>query len=307
MNPIEVRNLTKKFGTKANAETVLNNVSFTVKSREIHGLLGPNGAGKTTITNILSGILLPTSGTAKILGKDVVKNSVEVRKNIGVCFGGSRFYYPLTGRENLKFHARLHGMKNPELNNRINELAEELSFKSFMNKKFADCSKGMRQKIALAKSLLHKPKILLMDEPTIGLDVEVSMIIRNTLKKLAKQGTTILLTTHYLSEIEELCENITMINKGKIIVKGKISDVKKKLKFSDNISFTTKQKVDFISKIKGIKSWKNLDGDIIIHTNSPEKLIVPLVKQLEKRKIKFNDLQINPATLEEVVLKIMKK
>jgi sodium transport system ATP-binding protein len=307
MNPIEVKNLTKKFGKKDNIEIALNNINFTVKTGEIHGLLGPNGAGKTTITNILSGILLPTSGTAKILGKDVIKNSIEIRKNIGVCFGGSRFYYPLTCQENLKFHARLHGMKNPELDKRINELAEELAFKSFINKKFADCSKGMRQKIALAKSLLHKPKILLMDEPTIGLDVEVSMIIRNTLKKLSKQGTTILLTTHYLSEIEELCKNITMINKGKVIVKGKISDVKKKLKFSDNISFTTNQKIDFISKIKGIKSWKDLNGEVIIHTNSPEKLIVPLIKQLEKRKIKFNDLQINPATLEEVVLKIMKE
>jgi len=308
MNPIEVRNLTKVFGTKANPEKAIDMINLTVKKGEIHGLLGPNGAGKTTLINILSGILTPTSGTAKVLGKDIIRDSFEIRKRIGVCYGGARFNGSLTAKQILKFYAYAQGMSGQETEKRIEELCELIGFKSFMNKWFMNCSRGMQQKISIAKSLINDPELIFMDEPTVGMDIEVASMTRAILKDLASQGKTILLTTHYLNEIEELCENISMISQGKIVVKGKINDVKKKLKFSDNISFVIKRHkpLDFLQKIKGIKSWEYDEGKVIVHTNSPETVTVPLIKQLNRRKIKFVDLEIKPASLEQVIMKVMK-
>jgi len=304
MNPIEVRNLTKKFGDFH----ALDKVSFSVKKGEIHGLLGPNGAGKTTVINILSGILLPTSGNAKVLGKDILKKSFEIRKKIGVCYGGARFNGSLNAKQILKFYSYAQGFSGQETKRRIEEISELIGLESFMDKWFMNCSRGMQQKIAIAKSLINNPEILFMDEPTVGMDVEVASMTRLILKDLAREGKTILLTTHYLNEIEELCKNITMIDKGKIIEDGKINNIKKRLKFSDNISFVISKyrPLDFLQKIKGVKSWEYNEGEITVHTNTPETVVSPLVTQLKRRKIKFVDLEVKPASLEEVMLKIMR-
>jgi len=304
MNPIEVKNLSKTF----EGQFALKQVNLTVKSGEIYGLLGPNGAGKTTLINILSGILLPTSGRARILGKDIIKDSFDIRKRIGVCYGGARFHGSLNAKQILKYYAYSQGMSGALTKKRIEEISELVGFKSFIDKWFMNCSRGMQQKIAIAKSLINDPDIIFMDEPTVGMDIEVASMTRNILKDLTKQGKTILLTSHYLNEIEELCKNITMINKGKVVVQGNINQVKQMLKFSDNISFVINryQDMSFIKKIKGVKSWEYKEGEVFVHTNSPETVVSPLIKQLNRRKIKFVDLEIRPATLEAVVLKVMK-
>lgn len=309
MNTIEVKNLTKIFKDGKVTTRALNKVNLKVKKGEIHGLLGPNGAGKTTLTNILCTLLIPTSGLAKIKGKNVVNHPLETRKNVGVCFGGSKFLGDLTGKENLKFYGYLAGMSKLNVENRITELSKILGFEKYMNRKFREYSKGMKQKIVFAKALLHDPDVLLMDEPTIGLDISIAVETRNILKDLAREGKTILLTSHYLNEIEELCERITMISRGVVIAEGNIKNVKKKLNFSDNISFYigTFKELGFIERIKGVKSWEYVEGKVIIHTNDPERVIVPLLKELKKRKIRFADLEIRPITLEDTVLKIMRR
>ena len=194
-------------------------VSFDVKHGEVFGLLGPNGAGKTTTVKMLTTLLLPTSGTAKILGLDVKEQTGEVRKHIGFSFAGSRgLYNRLTAIQNLKYFAELYAMDPQATRKRIPKLLEMVGLAGRGNDRVETYSTGMTQRLHLARALLHDPQILFLDEPTLGIDPVGSRELRQTIKDLRSLNKTILLTTHYMAEAEELCQRIAIINHGRIMV-----------------------------------------------------------------------------------------
>jgi sodium transport system ATP-binding protein len=230
MNPIlSVKNLTKEF---KNFKAV-DGVSFEVGEGEIFGLLGPNGAGKTTIIRVIATVLAPTSGTAKILDYDIVKNSEEVRKNIGVLTTDIGVYERFSGRENLHYFGELYGLSGDNLKNRINELAELLDMKDFLDRKAGKYSTGMKQKLAIARSVIHDPKVLIFDEPTSGLDVLASQTVRDFMIKSKQAGKCVIFSTHQMRDAEKLCDRVVIIHKGKVIANDKVEVLKSQNNSSD--------------------------------------------------------------------------
>jgi ABC-2 type transport system ATP-binding protein len=203
-------------------------VSFTIEPGELFGLLGPNGAGKTTTIKMLITLLIPTAGSARVLGLDVVKDAREVRKRIGYVFGGERGVYErLSGYDNLRYFAELYGVPPKLQRPRIEELLELVGLKGREHERAEGYSRGMKQRLHVARGLLHDPEVLFLDEPTIGLDPVGARELRSTIASLTAAGKTILLTTHYMFEADALCDRIAVISKGKIVAEGTPADLKR--------------------------------------------------------------------------------
>jgi ABC-2 type transport system ATP-binding protein len=203
-------------------------VSFAIEQGELFGLLGPNGAGKTTTIKMLITLLIPTKGTASVLGYDVVKDAREVRKRIGYVFGGERGVYErLSGYDNLRYFAELYGVSPREINARIESLLELVGLKGREQERTEGYSRGMKQRLHIARGLLHDPPVVFLDEPTIGLDPVGARELRATIASLADAGKTILLTTHYMFEADALCDRIAVINRGEIVAQGTPADLKR--------------------------------------------------------------------------------
>jgi len=202
-------------------------VSFDVGEGELFGLLGPNGAGKTTTIKMLITLLLPTAGSARVLGYDVVDDAREVRKRIGYVFGGERgLYERLPALDNLKYFAELYGVPPREQRRRIDELLELVGLTGREKERVEGYSRGMRQRLHVARGLLHDPPVLFLDEPTIGLDPVGARELRATIASLTEAGKTVLLTTHYMFEADALCDRIAVIAKGEIVAEGTPSQLK---------------------------------------------------------------------------------
>src|SRR5512133_2967796 len=202
-------------------------VSFEIEKGELFGLLGPNGAGKTTTIKMLITLLIPTAGTAKVLGYDVVKDPREVRKRIGYVFGGERGVYErLSGYDNLRYFAELYGVPPKVQKKRIDELLELVGLTGREKDRVEGYSRGMKQRLHIARGLLHDPPVVVLDEPTIGLDPVGARELRHTVAELARSGKTVLLTTHYMYEADALCNRIAVIAHGEIVATGTPSDLK---------------------------------------------------------------------------------
>ena len=227
---LEVNNLTKKF----KETTVVDNISFTVKPGEIVGLLGENGAGKTTTLRMISTMLNITSGNVKVNDFDASKEGDKVRGEIGILFGGDvGLYDRLTGRENIKYFANLFGMIDDVANKRIDELASEFGMIEYINKRVGKFSRGMKQKVSIARSIVHNPSILLLDEPSTGLDVGATRVIHQFIRKCKAENKTILFSSHSMAEVEKLCDRVIIINKGKLVEQGTIEELKEKYNNDD--------------------------------------------------------------------------
>ena len=225
MDAVEVRNLRRVYRTtigvlrrKAKEVVAVDDISFAVHSGELFGLLGPNGAGKTTTIKMLTTLLIPTGGTAHILGKDVVRQADELRARIGFIFGGERgLYWRLSGIDNLRYFASLYHV-DPEVGRkRIDSLLELVGLADRGKEKVEGYSRGMMQRLHIARTLLHDPEILFLDEPTIGLDPVGARELRQVIRDLQAERKTILLTTHYMFEADALCQRVAVINKGRIV------------------------------------------------------------------------------------------
>jgi ABC-2 type transport system ATP-binding protein len=205
-------------------------VSFGIEQGELFGLLGPNGAGKTTTIKMLITLLIPTKGSASVLGFDVVKDAREVRKRIGYVFGGERGVYErLSGYDNLRYFAELYGVPPKEIHPRIESLLELVGLKGREQERAEGYSRGMKQRLHIARGLLHDPPVVFLDEPTIGLDPVGARELRATIASLADAGKTILLTTHYMFEADALCDRIAVINRGEIVAEGTPADLKREV------------------------------------------------------------------------------
>ncbi len=228
---ITIKNLTKKF----DKIVAVDHVSLEIHEGEVFGLLGQNGAGKTTIIHMLATLLKPTSGTAEINGYDIVKDSSKVRKNIGIVFQAPSSDDMLTGFDNLKIHSYLYGVSSELRNNRINELLKLVGLYERKDDIVKKYSGGMRRRLEIARGLIHKPKVIFLDEPTLGLDPNSRKSMWSYIQKLVKEEKiTIILTTHYMEEADILCDRIGFINKGKIIAIDTPEKLKHRIKNNNN-------------------------------------------------------------------------
>lgn len=219
---LELKNLTKKFGEI----TAVNDVSFSVGKGEVFGLLGENGAGKTTALRLLATMLKPTSGTAVMGDFDLIRDPEKVRGSIGILFGGeSGLYDRLTAAENIAYFGELNNMGKSTLSERIKYLTEVFDMDEYINRKAGKFSKGMKQKVAFARAIVHNPEIMLFDEPTSGLDVSAIRNVHEFICKCRDEGKTIILSSHTMSEVEKLCDRIGIIHKGTLVDTGTISDL----------------------------------------------------------------------------------
>ena len=232
MDAITCRELRRVYTSRSllgqtRSTVALDALDLSVPQGRVFGILGPNGAGKTTAIRILATLLTPTSGHARVLGFDVVKESNEVRKHIGLVLGGDRgLYGRLSGRDNLRYFGALNHMKPGEARQRIGELLELVGLTDQPKTLVEEYSRGMKQRLHLARGLLIDPEVLFLDEPTIGLDPVGAHEIRQLIPTLARGGTTVLLTTHYMFEADSLCDAIAIINKGKIAALGTPAEIK---------------------------------------------------------------------------------
>ena len=306
MATVQALELTKRF---TNVD-VVKGVSFDIEKGEVFGVLGSNGAGKSTTINMLATMLIPTSGTATIDGLDVVKNATQVRQKIGLCTANSRFVWELTSVELLNYYAMLYGLDSGKRKRKVESLIDFFEITEFKDKHFAELSTGMKQKIALAKSLVNDPIVWFLDEPTNGLDVEISREVRKKVKQIVKEReTTVLLTSHYLSEVEEMCKRIALINEGKIITIGNISEIKQQLNFFDTITFTVDKAINAntVQQIPGVEFVK-IDGrNVMIRAKTPQHVIGDILETMEKNNMKIHGLEIKRPTLEDVFIHLLEK
>ena len=208
--------------------TAVNGVSFKAQQGEVLGLLGPNGAGKTTLLRILSTALKPTSGTVLCNGVDINHNPMEVRKTIGFLSGNTGLYGRLTPHEMLQYFGDLHGLDRPHFDRRLQSLARLLDMGSFLNRRNEALSSGMRQKVSIARSLIHDPEILLFDELTTGLDVAAADAVLKTVENCRHEGKTVLFSSHHMDEVDRLCDHVVVMNLGKLCYEGSVEGMRSK-------------------------------------------------------------------------------
>lgn len=227
---IEVKNLCKVF---KNVKAV-DNISFQVKDGEIVGLLGENGAGKTTTLRLLATMLKPTDGTAIVNGFDINTEASDVRGETGILFGGEvGLYDRLTGRENIRYFAELNGMSRKEADESIDSITKSLDMQEYIDRRVGKFSRGMKQKVAIARAIVHNPSILLFDEPTTGLDVTAARIVQDFILKCKRDNKAIIFSSHTMSEVEKLCDRIIIIHKGSILEQGNVEQLKEKYRNTD--------------------------------------------------------------------------
>ncbi len=323
MNAIEVKDLRKAYISregfrKKRFVEALRGITFTVPKGFIHALLGPNGAGKSTTVKILSTLLLPDGGRASVLGFDVVSEADEVRKRIGVVLDVSKGFYPsLSGYENLIFYALLKGFSFSDARRRAKEVLDFIGLEQMNASKrpYYTYSLGMRARLAIAKALFTDPDVLLLDEPTLGLDVESARAVRKLLIDLAKSGRTILVTGHNMFEIEQIANNVTIIDKGKIIASGNPHELKSRLglihRVSIRVSGSDKQKlIDILRKMINIDKIDVEElGDVIkitVYVRSSREEIAQILFEVSRRlDVKVLDLSIEEPTLEDMYLALI--
>jgi len=295
--------LTKKFGELV----AVNSINLHVSKGEIFGLLGPNGAGKTTTISMLSTILEPTSGTAKVAGYDIIKERDGVRNSIGIVFQDSSLDEELTGYENLDFHGRLYGMNKSERQERIMELLELVDLKEKKDNQVKYYQGGMRRRLEIARGLMHKPKILFLDEPTLGLDPQTRRHIWEYIQKMNNmEDTTVLLTTHYMEEANFLCDRVAIIDHGKIIALDKPSKLKSTIGDSIIVAKTDNPEklVELVKHKKLASKCKIVDKTAYITTKNGEKIIPKVVLLAQKNGLSVESITTHAPTLEDVFIEL---
>lgn len=287
-------------------------ISFDVEFGELFGLVGPNGAGKTTTIKMLTTLLTPTSGGARVLGFDIVKDVTEIRRRIGIIFGGERgLYYRVSGRENLRYFADLYGVPMSIREERINELLDLVKLTERADYRVEGYSRGMKQRLHIAKGLIHDPAFIFMDEPTIGLDPEAARETRAMIKRLVQNGKTILLTTHYMFEADELCKRIGVISNGKIVALDSPSELKR---FVKDISVIEVEAFGVVeSQLEELRRQQDvtnvsaeLEGErqiVRIQTPKGSEFVPVVTKVLSNARIV--DVRTKEPTLEDAYLKLV--
>lgn len=307
MNIIEVKNITKRFNDKL----VLDNISYGVKEGEIFGFIGPNGAGKSTLINIMTSLLTPDSGTIKICGYDILKEPIKAKECIGYVPQELALMEELNAYDNLEFFGALYGLKGKVLKERIAEALKVTGLEETKKQKVKMFSGGMKRRLNIAVAILHHPKVLILDEPTVGVDPQSRNHIFSFVKSICKDwGTTVIYTSHYMEEIEELCKRVFIIDLGKEISYGDREEIKASV-FSNNKVIIETQDIsgETIMKLKdveGIDKVSDKDNVLTLTIDSKFKL-ASVLSLLEKESVNIKKISYEEAKLEDVFLSLTGK
>jgi len=304
---IEVKNLTKMF----NDFVAVDSISFDVKKGEIFGLLGPNGAGKSTIIRMLCTLSRPTKGTATIGGYDIVKNDTEVRKLVGIVSEKMIMYNRLTARENLFFFGDLFSIPKGVLNKRIDDLLELVQLTKWKNSQVGTFSTGMRQRMNVIRALLNMPQVLFLDEPTLGLDPQSTVEIREFIKKVNRENkTTILITTHMMSEADLLCDRIGIIDHGKIVALDTSTNLKKMISGANTTILTLEianLTPELITTVRALECVETVSQEnsshLKIHAHGDGAFDI-IIDAVRAKRAKIDSIQNLQPTLEDVFLHV---
>jgi ABC-2 type transport system ATP-binding protein len=295
-------------------------VSFEIGDGELFGLLGPNGAGKTTTIKILSTLLEPTSGKAFVKGYDVQKEPNKIRKIVNMVAGGERMLYMrLTARENLEYFAELYNVPREEVSSRITDLLETMGLGERADDEVEKYSKGMKQRLQICRGLINDPQVLFLDEPTLGLDIDIAKDIRNLIRNqiVREQGKTVLLTTHYMYEAEEMCERAAFLNKGKIVALGRIEELKRGLKVGTSVELTVANLSEaVIEGMKQLPAVKNVTvSDLgraedlplsrLTASSDSDKVVPTVLGYLSDRDCKIVTINVRGPTLEDLFMDLV--
>jgi ABC-2 type transport system ATP-binding protein len=300
-NAISIRGLTKRF----NSLVAVDHVDLEIKRGEFFGLLGPNGAGKTTLIRMLVGLSTPSGGSASILGNDVVKQAIEARRLIGVAPQEYNFDDNLRTKEILTYHGGYYGMSFMELEKRADEVLDFFEIREKAGEYCDKLSGGMKRRLLIGRALMQRPRVLFLDEPTTGVDVQLRRSLWSMLKKLNSEGTTIVLTTHYIEEAENLCDRVAIMDHGKIIALGTPDDLKRREVDSSRLEFDIEGAV--IPDLKGIPevirhSYKN--NILTVQVIDTGTAAVRLLDILRSKGITVRSMHVRESTLEDVFLKM---
>jgi len=287
-------------------------ITFSIERGELFGLLGPNGAGKTTTIKMLITLLLPTSGSARVLGLDVVSHARDVRRHIGYAFGGDRGLYDrLSGTDNLRYFAELYGVPPRTQRMRIAELIELVGLRGRENDRVEVYSRGMRQRLHIARALMHDPDVLFLDEPTTGIDPVGARELRATIAGLLTQGKTILLTTHYMFEADELCDRIAVIRSGEVVAQGTPQDLKQRVSSGSVVEIeafgATGRAIDAIRRLRGVRSVtvEERDQVHVLHVRvAPDAEVTPAILA-ELSSARIGRIESREPTLEDAYVELV--
>jgi len=307
---IETYDLTKIYKSGGKEVMALDHLNLKVKRNCVFGLLGPNGAGKTTLIMTLIGLTLPTSGSAKVLGLDVVKESLKIRRRVGVLPEGAAFYDHLTAEQNLNYIAALNDIPMEARKKRIEEVLKIVGLLDVKDRKVGGFSRGMKQRLGVAQALLKDPELLLLDEPTAGLDPEASRNFKDLILKLRDEGKTIMISTHLLFEVGPICDNIAIINRGRIVIQGNVKELIEKLMAEEGYKIKVWGKgnigkfVEALANLKGVKNVRLEENYIII--NAVSDIRVEVSRLASECGVEVATLELLTPSLEDLFLKYYK-
>ena len=315
---VTVENLKKVFYTiqgfwrqKRKPITAVDDISFSINRGELFGMVGPNGAGKTTTVKMLSTLLVPTSGKASIFGFDVSEDTAKIRPRIGFSFGGNRgLYSRLSALDNLRYFAELYYLDQAVIEKRIGEMLEIVGLTGREHDRVETYSSGMQQRLHLARAMLHDPDLIFLDEPTVGIDPVGSREIRQVVKELVNRGKTILLTTHYMFEAEELCDRIAVVNKGRIVALDSPANLKSGFSGESVIMVQDRSRNQSVQEaLQNMKSlvthFHTSEETISIQTKTPARVLNALSGFFEEGII--TNIEVRNATLEDVYVQIIQE
>jgi len=289
----------------------VDGIDLSVKSGQVFGFLGPNGAGKSTTIKLLTTLIPPTSGTLKVLGIDAIKDPLKVRNRIGVVLQQPSYEPTLTVEKSLEKYGMMWDVNHNKRKDRIEELFSSFDLHEIRKKRNEDLSIGQRRRVQVAREFMHDMELLFLDEPTVGLDPTARRNLLNFLKNKVKTGLTIFFTTHVLTEAEYLCDEIGIINKGKIIAVDSPDELKNRFgrekTIKIHISTIQKNLANLLSAVKDCKIDFNSGTNIIIHSDNSESVLLKVLQILNEQNIIIEDLSAMPSNLEEIFLKMVKE
>jgi len=306
---IDAREVAKTFRSgwfRPRLTDALRGVTLQVPRGAIVGLLGPNGAGKTTLLSILATLLIPDRGSVRVLGLDVVRDSMALRRRLNMASGRPSFLWSLRVSEIIAFYGRLYGLSGVALRVRVDKLIEQYELKPYRRVPYSELSTGLKQRVALAKSLVNDPELLFLDEPTLGLDPDVSVRVRAHIAALRRErGMTIVLTTHYMREAEELCDEVAFIKAGRILDAGTPDALKRRIGLGDVIALRLEPAPPaWLGEAPGVLRCATADGWTKCTVDDAEKRLPDLLRQLFAEGVTVRNVRVREPELEEVFVEL---